>query len=321
MDYFILNEESLPFATREECDKSLSSFFAVTEIAFRNRFTAVRVSEQVDTDWYHLPLLENYYLRNWLDGQEVDYRMKVKSLIDKTLYPQIPEFEQDALERYELSEFFVAGTDIASPSLGAAIVLNQIAISFQSHIYWNSAIINVLHRNLTDLGEIEEIKCNAKNCSTLSHWDDHFVAIEEQRKENYRKGQELWDNRETEFPNLIFCRQSKKYFSKLSISDAMYDRLWDSLKSLNEHICNSTSDDELKALTQLNFSDESDSVKEDKKLKKHRMFTLPDGARHFFGLHVKNFPAAHRLHFKPDYQNDCIFIGYFGKHLPTRKNR
>ncbi|MDM8518091.1 hypothetical protein QUF76_17990, partial [Desulfobacterales bacterium HSG16] len=81
MDYLILNEESLPFASQIECDNNLLSFLRIVAAAFDNRFEAVRVSAAFDPGWYQISLADNYYLRNWLEKQDRTYRSRIKSLL------------------------------------------------------------------------------------------------------------------------------------------------------------------------------------------------------------------------------------------------
>jgi len=50
MDYLILNEESLPFASQAECDNNLPAFMSVVAAAFDNRF---------DPGWYQITM--EYY--------------------------------------------------------------------------------------------------------------------------------------------------------------------------------------------------------------------------------------------------------------------
>lgn len=117
-----------------------------------------------------------------------------------------------------------------------------------------------------------------------------------------------------------FCNSTEKEFKQLNINNATYNKLWNNLKKLNKNVCECRNDDELKEKSKLDFSDESDSVKNNRKLSRYRMIMLPDGSRKFFGLHIKNFPSAMRMHFYPDYINHKIYIGYFGKHLPTKRD-
>jgi len=116
------------------------------------------------------------------------------------------------LEQFELSDFFLPETENRMPSLGAVVILNKIAVSFRSASCWKFTEIKLVQRRLRKNGELTDHHCLAKNCSTAEHWEQHFRGIAEQRKKNCRKGQIFWGNRQAEFPNLIFCKQSKKKF-------------------------------------------------------------------------------------------------------------
>ena len=242
----------------------------------------------------------------------------MKSLIVNTAVPQIPDDDVLAHHRYDLSEFYLRDDKKkGTPSLGAAFILDAISISFLSDVAWDFPEIALLWVKMDDNGKIENENPSVKNAARLVHWQKHLKDIQAQRKKNCRKGAAFWKNREQEFPNLVFCGDTEKAFKGLSVSDAMFNRLWDNLKLLNEHIVGSDSDEELREKTALDFTDESESVKNNPKLRRFREFTLPDGSsKEFFGLHVKNFPGAFRLHFLPDYPGNRVYIGYFGKHLP-----
>jgi len=318
-EYLILNEESLPFKTKLDADNHLFHFFQIVKAAFQARVTPIRVSEQFDSGWYNVLLSDKYFLREWIRKQDREYAMHIKSLISKTTMPQIPIDDIDCFDRFNLSEFYLASNNaVKTPSLGVAFMLDAVSISFFSSGFWDLSGIDLLWDTIAQNEEIERKKYAVKNAAKLEHWEGHFEQLQEQRKESSRKATLFWDNRSIEFVNLIFCHDCKKTFINLSINKANYNRLWENLKFLNDNIWECNSDEELKKLTQLNFTDESSSVKENGKLRRFREFTLPDkGTREFFGLHVKNFPGYFRLHFLPDYEQNKIYIGYFGKHLPT----
>lgn len=317
-EYLILNEESLPFKTHTTADNNLFHFFQVVKAAFKESVFPIRVSEKFDSHWYHISLSDSYFLREWLKKQDKEYSRSIKTLISNTAIPHIPMNELECLGQFELSEFSLASDNaFKTPSLGASVILDAISISFLTSDLWDLSEVNLLRGKIDPKGEIKTKECVAKNAARVEHWEHHFREILLQRKGSYRKGGLLWDNRHAEFPNLIFCSDCKKIFTNLSISRANYDRLWENLKLLNNNIFGCNSDGQLKEVTQLNFTDESNRVKENSKLKRYREFTLPDKSeRAFFGLHVKNFPGSFRLHFLPDYEQHKIYIGYFGKHLP-----
>ncbi len=318
IEFMVLNEESLPFRSKDDCESHLPEFFDIVKEAFLERVAPVRVSEQFDAGWYNILLCGDIFLRTWLEKQEKEYRRRLKSLFANTAVPQIPYEDAILRHRYGLSEFYLDGNKkLATPSLGAALIQDAISISFLSGIHWDSPHISIVWMKMDDSMSIEKEKQTVKNAARLVHWRVHLVDIQKQRKENCRKGAEFWNRREQEFPKLVFCGNTEKEFKRMSYSNAMFNRLWDNLKLLNEHILESDSDEELRAKAALDFTDESDSVKNNPKLRRFREFALPGGTqKEFFGLHVKNFPGAFRLHFFPDYQNNKVYIGYFGKHLP-----
>lgn len=319
MEYLILNEESIPFKSIEDCNTHLTEFFNILIDAFRHNMKTVRVSETFNSGWFNLEIAEEYYVRDWIKSQKNDPGIRIKTIIDKTESPQIPISEIEANGNAQLSDFSLYNhKEIKTPSLGAAALLDQVAISFRSSNYWDCSEIELVKIILNKEGEIEESLCHVKNAAQLSHWKDHLSLIKAERKESCRKGNELWKQKNIEFENLIFCKSTEKKFKQLNINKASYGKLWDNLKKLNNIVCECRNDDELKEKTKLNFSDESESVKNNMKLNRFRMFLLPDGSRKFFGLHIKNFPFAMRMHFYPDYVNHKIYIGYFGKHLPTK---
>jgi len=297
MEYMILNEESIPFSS-------------IVPLPF--------LISLIDSGWYNLPLTDNYYMRNWIESQNIDYKRQLKTIIDKTVSPQIPVDEIETNNDALLSEFSLeSNCEIQTPSLGVAVLLDQLAISFKSNSYWDYSEINLIRQKLNSNAEIIKNICIVKNATQFTNWQKHLKIINLERKENLRKGSKLWENRETEFVNLIFCQATKKQFQQFNFNNSTYNRLWENLTLLNDNISKCSNNSEFKKITKLNFSDESDSVKNNPKLSRYREFTLPNDNKEFFGLHVKNFPGAMRLHFIPDYSTNKIFIGYFGKHLPT----
>lgn len=66
---------------------------------------------------------------------------------------------------------------------------------------------------------------------------------------------------------------------------------------------------------------ESDSVKNDNSLNKSRLFTMPSGEKQYFYDHI-GFTGKYtggRIYFMPDVENMRCYIGYIGRHLPTKK--
>lgn len=322
MEYLILNEESIPFNSIATANEKFPIFINIVSEALAKRIKAIRVSESIGNSWFEIPVCANLPLREWLKGQnDKEFDRKVKSFISKTEIPQIPNDLYPLRDRFEVCDFYLSGRDdLVIPSLGITFLLSQLAISYSSDVIWRSNFINIIKYEIIKDDFTEEI-VTVKNVSEQDDWLIHLSDVENQRKESLRKGNELWKNKEIEFPNLVFCGKSENNLKGLSISDVLFNQLWSALEKLNNY-CNETNCDfslnSIKETTKLEISDESDSVKQNPKFAIHRIFVV-NGEREFFGFHVKNFSGEMRLQFLTDNVNKKIIIGYFGKHLPTKK--
>jgi hypothetical protein len=206
------------------------------------------------------------------------------------------------------------------PSIGAAYFLEQLCVSFDSEAIWQNKTIVATKNEIIGDDYIEE-EVNINNVALYETWKEYLLEIETQRKSNLRKGTELWNNKSIEFRNLVFCGNSENNFKGLSVSDTIFNQLWNVLKSLDSYCQDPTNDYSLKSIqekTMLEISDESESVKQNPKFAVYRNFMV-NGVLLFFGYHVKNFGGEMRLHFLPDREHQKILIAYFGKHLPTKK--
>ncbi|MEZ4829669.1 MAG: hypothetical protein R3C61_25790 [Bacteroidia bacterium] len=316
MEYLILNEASIPYHDRQEADQKFPACLAIVNSAFDSHFKAILLSGSFGQSWYEIPLAPEYPFRTWFEKQELEYKRKVKSFITKAAVPQIPEEEIVIAERFSLSEFVLFDDrSVSVPSLGAASLLGQLALSFDSHTRWQPAIISLWHRELTSDGD-QEAALDVHHCVSAAQWQVFKDRITEERRDSLRKGSELWDNREAEFPHLVFCGQTKSQLKHMSVSTTVYHQLYGALTALNDY-CEKGQDfslASLKAETKLTISDESDTVKNNPKLSNLRTFTV-GSEKQFFGFHIKNFSGAFRLHFYPDPSEKKVHIGYFGKHM------
>jgi hypothetical protein len=322
MEYLILNEESIPFKSVADANEKFPLFIKIVSEALANRIKSIRVSENIGKSWFEIAVCKDLPLREWLKGQnDKEFERKVKSFVSMTESPQIPVEWEPLKNRFDLCYFYLSKrTDLALHSLGATYLLAQLAISYSSEDIWRNNLIELIKHEIIAEDFIEE-KVIVKNTAEYSDWLFHLLDIENQRKESFRKGNELWNKKAIEFPNLVFCGKSEDDLKNLSVSDTVFNQLWIVLKSLNKYCIETNIDFSLKSLlekTKLEISDESDSVKSNPKFSIYRTFTV-NGKSKFFGYHVKSFSGEMRLHFLTDSENRKIFIGYFGKHLPTKK--
>lgn len=131
----------------------------------------------------------------------------------------------------------------------------------------------------------------------------------------------LWEKRGDLFPNLILCGEVENQIAKTGNSPILH-QIIDRLTTLNDvakewkkrgndfnyKLANRSSS--------LRISPESEQTM--KKYGNERVFSLPDGGRKTFELHIKT--GNLRFHFYPDNNTKIIYVGYIGPHLSTISN-
>jgi len=128
----------------------------------------------------------------------------------------------------------------------------------------------------------------------------------------------FWERKERLFSNLIFC-PSVEDDIKL-IGGTYLSQIIVKLKELDRYIANywkagNFNFGDVNSRAALNISPESKKTMDQKKYRDQRIFSLPDGRKECFELHIKT--GNLRFHFFPE--NGMIYIGYIGKHLDTDK--
>ncbi|MCT4615659.1 MAG: hypothetical protein N4A49_12375 [Marinifilaceae bacterium] len=322
MAYLIFNDLSLPFKSDQDLNSKLFDFLKIVKKALDSKVDAIIFTDEIDLGWFELKVTEDNTMREWLESQDKTFRDYVKSFIQKTKSPLIPDDLIDIKERFDLSEAHLPSDDTTqAKALLACFLLDETALSCLSDSKWETEILQIKINELSDQGE-KSYENDIANCSTVDHLNTLLANLESERQESLRHAGELWNNRFEEFPNLCFCGQTEKQLSKLSVSQHVYNQLYNSLKKLNDY-CNKSLDYSLQSIideTNLRISNESDSVKNNQRYKRLRTFEV-NNKKEFFGFHIKNFSDALRLYFLPNSGENKIHIGYFGKHLPTKNNR
>jgi hypothetical protein len=314
MEYFILNEHSLPIKEITKIDSCLIQFFKIYKLATKNNFKQLRVSSEIDSSWYEILIGEHKTLRQWIKEQSTDYSSSLKSLISAT---QCPIFDQAQIEeesRSKLSEFNYERLSV--PNLGAAFLLDQLSFSFNSSEIWNHPVFLISHQELTEQHSIIEKIVEVKNVTNHDHWTEQYAIIEQLQIQSISKSKEIIENLNVHFPNIVFTGSSVGQLKNNLFTATFFNEIWFALKNLNDTIKdheNCSNCETIKARSSLDISDESDTVKQKPKLKRHRMFMYKD-EQYFFGYHVKNFRNNQRIHFIV--AENKIIIGYIGKHLP-----
>lgn len=124
----------------------------------------------------------------------------------------------------------------------------------------------------------------------------------------------LWNWKEVLFPNLILCEEVEDQIANLGNS-SHFRQVVERLRILDGFVQSWNSGNfsyqELNKNTSLRVSPESETTMN--KYGDQRVFSLPDGSRKTFELHIKTGDL--RFHFYPCNRDYLIYIGYIGPHL------
>lgn len=242
----------------------------------------------------------NYPCGKWQADSEVDEDTKRRWML---LSRKINFFEQD-----KSYSFLYENMDIAA---GAEAVLNgSYIISFAADKIWESSelkgIFVELDENDGSIIESEKIVSNLTTAEQIKVCKILDVAIEKVA-ENY---EEMWEQRERWFPNLVFSPSVEKDLKKLEIS-YIY-QIWKKLRELDNYVRfhgGKRFDANL-----LNYA----TPETDKTLQmyaKEHTFYDEKGMAYLMSWHLRFTGIAGRIFFLPQYQGNKILIGYIGKKL------
>lgn len=319
MEYFVLNEHSFNFeGDSDYINSCLVTLFDVYKEAVSKDFRQIRVTENIDSNWYDIDMGNQYTIRKWIDNQsEKDYKTRLKSLISSTTAPifRIEDIVKE--KRHSFSEFKYNGLDV--PVLGATFLLNQLSLSINSDQIWCSSSFSLNCLELTE-DDFCETNANVKNVTTLDHWNENFKLIIDYRA-SLAKNKEEREVLIGRFSEIMFTPKALKQI--MNADHEFFIEIWTNLQSLDDVI--KIINEENTELSyqrlkndclELNISDESDSVKQNPNFSKYRSFMFEEN-RYFFGHHIKRFKNSKRVHFI--ISNNKVVIGYAGKHLPTQR--
>lgn len=304
----IINELSLlPVENgQEEFDNIMSRFLNVCLM--------IRTKKS-DNDFYctqELFLKEfapGYTIYSWLDNPNVS--RKEKDLFRKMAY------KRQLLDKSQFlgSEFLTKMPNGRSQSAIGCLVAYETegyVVSMRTAPLWEQEEIQGIYVSATE----DDKKASIRNCSLTEHVQG---LEEEERQKTFRmvsSGKELWEKRESIYPHLIFCECVRKQLEEARNS-LHIKTIMKRLQILEDYFRDFDGKFE-KDKMGFGCREESESVKKNEKLRKMRVFELPDKREEFFSWHISfsgDFPG--RIHFMPDVKECVGIVGYVGKHLPT----
>lgn len=272
----------------------------------------------IDKDYNGIKLSQNYTIYQWREDKSVDEEVKrlFRSFINKATTIDEMDFKENRLD-LEISELKYEDKN----GIGCLIAYetDNLVISFLSQDYWSKEIIEGKYFSLRDNFEYNEPQkvCvqNVSNEENIRIFETNNNHLNFQEHFEIVSGRDLWDKRETLFPNLIFCENIKsqltndtqhfhiaQIFNKLFILDRYFEKYDGNFDK--DAIPNTTPESQL-TLTQY---------------KQEHKFRTPDGKELIFSWHVRftgNYDG--RIFFYPDNSCNKCYIGHIGRKLPTVK--
>lgn len=258
--------------------------------------------------------ISNYSISEWLSDPIVK---KSHKIFLRTFFNKCRTIESND---YSLKEFEMTYNSQSINGIGCLVAteFKENTISLKTSLVWNAEEIN--GKVLTyEEGCILDEFVTINNLSETNHFDDLEARIFEIEFSMISSGQDLWEKRESLFPNLIFCE---------SIKDQLYkdpekfhiEQVAKKLLRLQEYF---SSYNGIYSPTELGMKarTESETVKNNRFLKGLRYFKKPDGIADYFYDHI-GFTGKYcgRIHFLPDDSLKKCYIGYIGVHLPTKNH-
>ena len=285
--------------------------------AFCKKLNDINVIDDIifPSNFYSITLYNGYGISQWLLDRNVsrEHKSFLKRFLDK--YRNF--FDESRIE----GEFSISINEISHNAVGCAFALEQeyTLFSFAAHDFWKSDSIAGNYLFLNQNGEIKSESRTIDNISTITQERNIVNFQREKMLEGISSGQDLWEAREKLYPNLILCDNVKDQLyqdsEKFHILAVMKR-----LQCLQNYF---SQYHEIYNPNELGFDarTESESVKNNPKLKNDRKFRLPDGTEVYFFDHI-SFTGKYtggRIYFLPDCKNQRCHIGYIGQHLPTQK--
>lgn len=318
----VLNHHSLPFTSKEDADNGLLAFFNVLKVCRTAGLKILLVDEDQDKSLMGLELANGYFVRDWFASASKVAKLKDWCRFLKSLETKQPLFETVDIESIgNTVEIGLPGESSGKPVLLAAFYFETFLASFTALAAWANSHIKVWVFDLEATPhERDETLLNLSDSASLNA---HGHELTRRRNALLKTAKDIWSQSADLFPHLTLL--SNQIGTSLQSWSARQDVLLKARDALNvlelfsknwragkyvEYRHEYLRDLGLAA----EVSGESDSVANDPKKKKGRMFWLDDGRQVYCENHVK-LPDGYRLHFYADAANKRIYVAYLGPHL------
>lgn len=245
-------------------------------------------------------------------------------LADKSLYLNdvdeeeilLRDVDQEIKDRFRLCEAVGCDAKMLSQEDGKPLVLcaitDGIAVGFPSEPIWERDQLDVRFNEL--IGDsIDEVVETIDNLTQTAHakpiLERHIASIRE-----ISSPAELWDKREEAFPNITFSPDVERNLTRLGNSNTLQIVI-KRLACVDDSVAEWRNARDYMPQWQCKVTDESDSVKNNPRLRDTRRFRSCNGSNELFMWHAR-YGNSGRIHLRFDASTYEVEIGYIGPHLP-----
>lgn len=231
--------------------------------------------------------------------------------------PLLEDIDPDVENRFRFCEAITLPSPDGDPLVIAAIT-NGISVGFPSEPIWDSPKLTVMFDEMFPSGDIQEASEEIDNLTRSEHakyiYERHRSLFRDRLRE-FRNGMDLWSGRQEAFPNLRFGPDVEKHLAELN--PVFLGGVVIKLSSLDDYVAKWHEVSDTPPSWEIRVTDESESVKNDARLRELRRFVSSDGTHQLFMRHAR-FGGGGRIHFRLVSSSRRIEIGYIGPHLPTK---
>ncbi|HOI91887.1 MAG TPA: hypothetical protein PLK28_15400 [Candidatus Rifleibacterium sp.] len=317
----VFNHHSLPFDSISDAENSLADFLKMCLDARNSGISPVLVDADIDKSWFRIELARGYFWQDWYQQNKNGYNKDMIAAF-RSIATHQPFFDESNIaEAIELFEVALNG-DTNLSALKAAAWHDVPLVSFPTREPWNSTPVTVEVRTLEEDAQLTVYSKDLLNFFSHEQFIVELEHLARQIRVSVESGVDLFENRQTSYPALFFCGKSEEQLLRWSAGITLLNQVAEALNSLNFFCVKWQNgfyqDFRLEYLRENGLSHhvsgESDSVKQNPELRKHREFFLPTGQKKLFEHHIK-LAKGYRLHFYADQNGKTIYVGYIGPHL------
>ena len=190
----------------------------------------------------------------------------------------------------------------------------SVLVSYPSESMWKRDSLNVVLNELDPGdGSIVEVSETINALARSDHAEGITARIGSDVLATIKTFEQLWELRSEVFPNLKFGPDVPSQFKV--INQGLVSGIKDKLAVLNRDARQWQTRGRGDIDWSVHVTDESDSVKNDQRLREARRFASNDGNQELFFIHARLGNVV-RIHMRIDAKTHTVEIGYIGKHLP-----